>query len=161
MAAQYPTGYGPELSLGSDFDFAQLPGISQSELLAFGGLAPGGIQPEGAIVVAKVVANDCADSIPGWSFALALPDGGPLPDGGYQLLYFEPGFTPAPGGGTATTKTGTAMFYNIDPTLSSFLTFAATNPDAGSCQPMNAELGFTGRVYVTGGGVTIAPVLLP
>ena len=62
---------------------------------------------------------------------------------------------------TASSSKGAALFYNLDPSLSGFLTLTAQAPDAGSCQVINEGLGFTGRVYVTGGSITVVPFLLP
>lgn len=95
----------------------------------------------------------------GWTLGLALPDGGPIPDGGYQLAYIGTSGIPDTGA-TATSSAGSALFYNIDPSITDFVAVTATNADAGSCVPVNSTLGFTGRLFVAEEGITAYSILL-
>jgi hypothetical protein len=160
QAAGYPTTYYAEMLDPAAGGFAQMAMLSTGDIQAFEGIFPGGDQPNTALVVAKLTGTACFTDLAGWTFDLALPDGGPLPDGGYQLIYLGP--TAVPDSSlTSTSSKGAALIYNLDPSLSSFLTLSAQTPDAGSCQVINSGLGFTGRIYVSGGSLTIDPFLLP
>jgi hypothetical protein len=99
----------------------------------------------------------CAQN--GWSFGLTLPDGGAVPDGGYDVAYYDQFVLNL--AATATDFEGIAYIYNLDPTLSSFYVVSATNPDAVGCAPLNQSLGMTGRIFVAGGAATSYPVVLP
>ena len=112
------------------------------------------------MIIAKLASTQCFGDQAGWTFGISLPDGGLLPDGGYQLVYTGASYVPAPNA-VATSSTGAALFYNIDPTISDFLLVTAAAPDDGGCAPINGGLGFTGRVFVSGGAVSIDPFLLP
>lgn len=162
-APLYPITYSPEV-LGMDagsFFIAQILQFSSQEIQSFGSIFPGGIDPSKAVIIIRVIGEQCRGQFAGWSFALTLPDGGPMPDGGYQLIYSGSNAVPE-ANLTQTGSEGAALFYNIDPTLSSFLVVTAANPDAGSaCQPINASMGFTGRVFVSGGAATAEPIMLP
>ena len=113
------------------------------------------------MVVKLTATSVCIPYYAGWSFGLTLPDGGPVPDGGYQVIYLGSGGLPDPLA-TATSTPGTGLIYNLDPSISNFFVVSAINPDAGAtCPSDNAALGLTGRVFVGGDDVTIAPFLLP
>jgi hypothetical protein len=162
-APLYPITYSPEVfqpDAGSFF-IAQILQFSSQEIQSFASIFPGGIDPSKAVIIIRVIAEVCRAQFAGWSFALALPDGGPVPDGGYQLIYS--GSTAVPEANlTETGSEGAALFYNIDPSISSFLVVTASNLDAGSaCQPINASMGFTGRVFVSGGAASAVPIMLP
>jgi hypothetical protein len=62
---------------------------------------------------------------------------------------------------TETTSSGFAYFYNIDPMLSDFFVISYQNADAGACQPENASIGLTGRVYVAGNALSFFLVEMP
>jgi hypothetical protein len=160
QAASYPTTYYAEMLDPSSGGFAQMAMLSNGEIQAFGGLFPGGENPNTALVVAKMTGDVCFPNLGGWTFDLALPDGGAIADGGYQLIYLDSSGVPDPTN-TVTSSKGAALFYNLDPSLSGFLTLTATTPDAGSCQIINMGLGFTGRIFVAGGSITVVPFLLP
>ena len=40
------------------------------------------------------------------------------------------------------------IIYNIDPSIATFPTLHATNPNADGCVMANESLGFTGRIQV-------------
>ena len=159
-APGYPTTYYAEMLNANAGFFTQLGSVSSDELNAVGAFVPGGVIANRAIVVAQMAAVNCIKDRGGWSFSIALADGGLFPDGGYQLLYLGSNDLPDPTV-TATSKNGGAVFYNVDPSLSDFVVISAENPDAGACEPLNASIGMTGRVYVAGGSAAIDPFLLP
>jgi hypothetical protein len=134
--------------------------FSTASLSVFSSLVPGGFDPTKAQVVIKVVGESCHAQEGGWSVAPMLPDGGPLPDGGFQIIYLGSSDLPDPTA-TATSKAGIAVVYNIDPSFSSFLTLTASNPDAGGCEAIAGAEGFTGRLFVAGGATTIDFIMLP
>jgi hypothetical protein len=160
-AALYPTTYYAEL-LNTEISYLpQLPAISQESLNAFSAFFPGGLDPDGAVLLAKLTGSgSCRLQQTGWTFEVQLPDGGPIPDGGYQLIYLGASDLPD-AQATETAASGAALIYNIDTSLADFLVVTATNPDAGSCLPQNGSVGFTGRVYVAESAVSIDPILLP
>jgi hypothetical protein len=160
-AALYPPTYYAELINTSVGYLAQMPAISSSSLAAFGTFFPGGFESNAAAVLVKLTgAGACRTQQTGWTFQVALPDGGPVPDGGYDLIYLGSSGLPDPTA-TETSMTGAALIYNIDPSISDFLDVTPMGPDGGDCPPTNASVGFTGRVFIIGGAVTIDPVLLP
>jgi hypothetical protein len=159
-AAAYPTTYLAELLDADAGYFSQAASISTAELQAFASIFPGGVEPEMAFVLVKLKAATCGGAFPGWTIGVSLPDGGALPDGGYQLIYFGPSYVPDPTATVTTTK-GAAAIYNLDPSISPFIVVTASNPDAGACQSINGSLGLTGRLYVSGGAVTVDPIVLP
>jgi hypothetical protein len=154
-AAASPLTYSAEAIAGGGFDgeFAQLSLVDNAEVGAFASLLPTALTPGDALILAKVTGVSGCDDIAGWSFAVTLPDGGALPDGGYQLVYFGNNYLPDPAA-TATSSFGAALIYNIDEATSPFLAVTATNPDGGDCVPINDEIGYTGRLFVTGGAAT-------
>jgi hypothetical protein len=162
QAASYLPTYTAEMVDPEDFELSQIGLFSSAGLQAFEGFIPGGTAPNTAGVILKVTGSGkpCDRLRWGWTFGLTLPDGGAIPDGGYQSLYLGTSDLPDPTL-TATSTVGLAMLYNIDPALSDFFVVTATNPDAGSCPPQNLAAGFTGRVFVSAGAVTYAPLILP
>jgi hypothetical protein len=158
-AATYPITYYAEM-LNVDAGYiAQMPMVSTGELGVLQAFLPGGYDATKALILVKLTGE--TELYDGWSFSIALPDGGPVPDGGYSLVYLGSSSTPDPTA-TATTHTGAALYYNVDPTLSSFYVVTVSNADAGSASEVeNAAEGFTGRVYVAGGAATVDPILLP
>jgi hypothetical protein len=161
-AAGYPITYLAELKAISVQDILQIGMLSTSSLQVIAQLIPGGVDMTKGIVLVKVSnALECDVTTAGWSIGIELPDGGDLPDGGYQLVYSGAGGLPA-AGLTETSTAGAAIFYDIDPLLSDFFVITYDNPDAGaSCQPQDVEYGFTGRIYVAGGAVSAFPIFLP
>jgi hypothetical protein len=158
-AMGYPTTYYAEM-LDTDAGYiAQMAALSSETLAALSPIF--GFDLTQGLVVAKVTGSICRQQEAGWSFAVTLPDGGPVPDGGYQIAYLSSMELPDMGA-TATSVGGAALIYNIDTSISDFLAITVTNPDAGSCLPQNTSYGFTGRVFVAGGGsATLDPLLLP
>jgi hypothetical protein len=160
-ASQYPTTYFGELQGVAELSVVQLPLLSSEALAAIVALVPNGLDQSLGLVVVTVDGNSqCGAAQAGWTIGLALPDGGSLPDGGFQLSYLSGQGIPTVGL-KATQATGGAILYDIAPQASDFLLVTYQNPDAGACQPMNASLGLTGRVYVTGNSVSVFPVRLP
>jgi hypothetical protein len=160
-AATYPTTYLAELDGTQTQNVTQLGLVSDEFFSVVAGLVPGGLDMTRGTVIVKVdtsLACDMAQA--GWTVGIELPDGGSLPDGGYELVYISgPGVPQV--GLTATQISGGAVFYNIDPSLSDFFVMTYTNPDAGACEPVNASVGYTGRVYVGGNAVSFFPLVLP
>lgn len=160
-ATQYPTTYFGELEGVSELGVLQLPLLSSEALAAIVALVPNGLDLSLGVVVVTVTGNyQCGPAQAGWKMGLLLPDGGALPDGGYQLTYLSAGGIPT-AGLTETQATGAAILYDIAPQASDFLIVTYQNPDAGACQPENASLGLTGRLYVAGNAVSVLPVRLP
>jgi hypothetical protein len=160
-AAGYPTAYFAELAGASAQDVVQLGMLSNTSLSVVGGIVPGGVDPSKGMVVVKVSNTvNCDAQVAGWTLGITLPDGGNLPDGGYQMAYGGQAGLPQPGL-TETSSAGAAIFYDIDPVLSDFFVITYQNPDAGACESTDPTLGFTGRIYVAGGAVSAFPVFLP
>jgi hypothetical protein len=159
-AAAYPNSVFAELD-GTGSGTLQIALLS-TEFLAAADQVGGIVIDGGAAVLVKANATSgCGQALAGWTIGLSFPDGGSLPNGSYQMRYFaSSGFPQA--GLTATSAFGAALFYNLDSSLSSeFLRVFYQNPDAGSCQPINASRGYTGRIYVNEGAVSGYPILLP
>ena len=160
-AAGYPATYFAELAGASIQDVVQLGMLSNTSLSVIGGIVPGGVDLSKGMVVVKVSNTlNCDPEVAGWTLGITLPDGGSLPDGGYQMAYGGQAGLPQPGL-TETSSAGAAIFYDIDPTLSEFFVITYQNPDAGACQSIDTALGFSGRIHVAGGAVSAFPVFLP
>lgn len=160
MAASYPTTFVAEMEGVEAQQITQLGLISSDFLTAISPLFPGGYNPALGTVVVKVNSTlECHPAEAGWTVGLTFPDGGSLPDGGYQLVYIAGGVPMT--GLTATQAAGAAVLYNIDTSLSTFFVVTYGNPDAGGCEPTNTAFGLTGRVYVTGNALAVFPILLP
>jgi hypothetical protein len=113
---------------------------------------------DGVVAVFFHSSAACQDQS-GWNVTLQLPDGGALPDGGYEMLYLDPDDLPDPDL-TATTSSGSAIALNVDTTLVTYVAVSISNPDAGACGDQSAELGGTGLVYVEGNALSyFAPYL--
>jgi hypothetical protein len=159
-AATYPTAYVAELQGVQAQNITQVGMVSSEFLTAFASFFPGGLDLALGTVIVKVnTSKQCSQAQAGWTVGIDLPDGGSLPDGGYQLVYTSSTGVPT-SGLTSTQLSGGAIFYDIDPTLSDFFEITYQNPDAGGCTPTNASFGFTGRVYVTGSAVSGFPIQL-
>ena len=171
-AAQYPPTYSAEFVVSGDgLASPQLPMFSDQVLAAIQTFIPGGVNPSAGSVAIQVEANvgsgilttaaaGCEGLAAGWSIGLALPDGGGLPDGSYQVFYLTPSLIPD-SQATGTFSIGIGFIYDIDPTLlPGFFALQATNPDAGSCAPLSADLDLTGRLFVSGGSATEGPLQL-
>jgi hypothetical protein len=160
-AASYPITYFAEVEGVLAQRLVQIGLVSSGFLSAMSALVPGGIDLGRGTVVVKVSNSVlCDPSTAGWTIALTLPDGGSVPDGGYQLLYNGAGGLPQPGL-TSTSAAGPAIFFDIDPQLGNFFVVSYENADAGACTSQNDSEGFTGRVYVAGNSVALFPILLP
>ncbi len=158
----YPTSYYAEMFNVDAGYIAQLGAISTATLDAFSGFVQGGFAPGKALVVVKVTGTGTCDTPAertGWVFGLTLPDGGSLPDAGYQLVYLSSAGRPDPTA-TATSSTAVGIFYNLDPSLDGFLVVTALAPDGGTCPAVNSAEGLTGRVFVAAGTATLDPILL-
>jgi hypothetical protein len=160
--SQYPTTYYAEMLDVSLEYVAQMATLSINELSAFASflIGSGSFEPNTALVVVKLTGSNCASAFAGWSFALSVPDGGAIPDGGYQLVYLGSDGLPS-AAQTTTSSNGAGLFYNIDPAISDFVIVNLTNPDAGTCIPINTTVGFTGRVYLSGNSVALDPIIMP
>jgi hypothetical protein len=174
QASQTPTTYLEELvatPAAVDAGFAAifkegLPLFQDDLLIALGAVVPGGIQYTGAFVIAVVLSSSqtACPSEAGWTFDLVLPDGGTLPDGGndvpFGIAYFNSEGVPALGM-TATSIRGSAILYNIDPTLTNGAILTATNPDAGACPLVQGAVQTTGYVALGNSTFTYAPLFTP
>jgi len=158
----YPTTYLPELDGLSDDGLGQIPLIGEDEVGALTSLVPGGYQSNQGLIILKIDSTGpCDTQLGGWSLSLQLPDGGSFPDGGYSVVYMGSSPVPDPTA-TSTSTLGLALIYNIDTSLSNFVVPVAESPAGNtSCQPLNAQLGFTGRIYITGNSGSLFTVLLP
>jgi hypothetical protein len=159
-AALYPTTYYAEMLNNDGGYLPQMGTMSSASLAVFSAIVPDGFDPSRALIVIKIVGESCHGQEDGWSVVPMLPDGGPLPDGGYEIIYLGSSELPDPTA-TATAKSGVALVYNVDPSISDFLMLAASNPDAGSCEAIAGAEGFTGRLFVAGGATTIDFITLP
>ncbi len=140
--------------------------VPDSALLALSAFVPAGnLQVTQACVVADIVSADpdaglCPEES-GWTFGLYLPDGGTLPDGGnavpFTAAYFDSFGVPSLTG-SVTSKSGTAILFNIDPSLTNAAILVATNPDAGACGLVQGAVRQTGRVTIENSSVTYAPL---
>jgi hypothetical protein len=161
-ATGYPRTYFAELDGLSDDGIGQVPLIGQEEIGALTSLVPAGYQIDDGLIIVKLDSTGPCDSqLGGWSFSLQLPDGGSFQDGGYNVVYMGTSPVPDPTA-TSTSTLGLALIYNIDTSLSNFVIPVVQSPAGNtSCQPLNAQLGFTGRVYVAGNSGSLFTVLLP
>ena len=159
-ASGYPTTYYAELLDTTVSYISQLAMVSTGALGAFGDFIPGGFASDKSVAVVKLTGTACILDYAGWNLGLALPDGGPVPDGGYQLIYLDSSGVPSPTA-TMTDSEGAVIIYNIDSSISDFYLVTASNPDAGSCPQITGADGFTGRIFVAPGTVAVAPIVLP
>jgi hypothetical protein len=160
------TTYSPELEDPDAGPWAfQVGVVAPTSLQDLAAVAPGGFAASQGIVAVAVLALEAGNpacQLTGWTFGLALPDGGPVAAGGYQVLYTGPeSNTKVVPGATATGLTGNAYLYNIDTTVSDFFVVTASSPAMPACQPVGASIGLTGRVYVAAGATTVYPLVLP
>jgi hypothetical protein len=169
QASGYPTTYLGNFDLTRSLtQFAGdngVPMLSTSLLAAFASIVSvGNVSTQAAIMAGVQSASrkaPCVDNATGWQFALDLPDGGVLPDGGAvpaQLYYVASNGFPMQSL-TATSSYGIGLFFNVDTAVTNVVSLEATNPDAGPCPIDLAGLMLTGRLYVAEGALTIA--LLP
>jgi hypothetical protein len=106
----------------------------------------------GVVAVFFQAGGGCVQS--GWNVALSLPDGGAFPDAGFELRYLDSSDLPDPNL-TATSTSGSAIFYNIDTSISSYVGVSVTSAaDAGGCQDRFGEYNETGLVYVAGNALS-------
>jgi hypothetical protein len=159
-ASGYPTTYYAEMLDTNVSYISQLAAVSNGALGAFGAFIPGGFATDKAVAVVKLTGTSCILDYAGYTISLELPDGGPVPDGGYELVYLDVSGVPNPKA-TETDSEGAAILYNIDSTISDFYIVVPGNPDAGSCPPVTGADGFTGRIFVASGTVAVAPIVLP
>lgn len=160
-AASYPNTYLAELQGVQPTSIPQMTIASNAAIAALSAFFPGGVDHSDGVILLKVSATrSCDPALPGWTFGLSIPDGGPVADGGALLTYLAPGGLPG-AGLTDTTTAGGGAFYNINPTLGNFFDISYQNPDAGICEPTNAALGFTSRIYTAGSAFSIYPIILP
>ena len=162
-ATGYLTTYVAEVSLAADGGdqppMSQIAMVEQNFLAAFGSLVPGGYDPTKGFGVAAIAGTDaCLAASTGWTISLSLPDGGAIEDGGYTLMYLAVDKLPD-STLTETTSRGAAVMLNI--AFSGYLLMDATNPDAGACPLINAQLGYTGRILVGANFGSFAPFILP
>jgi hypothetical protein len=163
QAPGYPITYIAEMTSVSSGSFPFLSLLPSSMLAALGALLPVQVDPDkDTLVVGLSSQSGQCKGAPaaGWVYSLSLPDGGAFPDGGYYLSYEDTSFFPDHSL-TATSDLGAGIFFNVDPTISSYVLITATNPHPGTCDPRNASLGFTGRVLVTGSALSYDAFLLP
>jgi len=161
IAGGYPTTYIAEVDPIFVQGIVQVPLISTDTINTVTPLFPGRPydQALGTLIVKTNTGNNCKQANAGWTVTLSFPDGGSLPDGGYEFVYGDATGIPDP---TVTeTESGFVYFYNIDPTLGDFFRISYENADAGFCQPQNDTVGITGRVYVAGNAMSFFPILLP
>ena len=147
--AGYPPSYLGE-TLGTQ-QLGQNALISTGTEDALAAFATGGIEAKLGVLTVNLY-SDSSCLISGWSVALSYADGGPVPDGGAQLVYLASNDFPDPSL-TSTSALGTAIFYNIDTSAQSYFRVDLIDLDGGCVAPGLAA-GVTGRFFVTGGGVT-------
>jgi hypothetical protein len=161
-APGYGTYYYGEIQGQLAADVPVLGMLSAKSLSAFTAFLPGGFDPtRGAIAVTSNPLDVCGTPERKAGFAVSLldGDGGPFPDGGYQLIYLDSAALPDPSL-TATSTLGVAILYDIDTTVTTFPILQIENPDAGACQELvNQEVGFTGRVEIAPGAFSEEPIL--
>jgi hypothetical protein len=118
-----------------------------------------------AVDIATADSSPCHGQLAGWTFALTLPDGGPLPpppDGGpaYFLTYLASNGEPVPTQ-TSTSVQGGAIFYNVKaPGNYVNVVSTNTNPDAG-CFLLQSPADFSGEVLVAPSTAALLPLTLP
>ena len=163
QAVAYPTTYTAEMTSRASGSFAQFVMLTSDQLAALDSFVPVTVDSNKDTIIVGLPSDSGQCEGPpkvGWTYALTLPDGGAFPDGGYFLSYQDTNFLPDPTL-TATTQLGTAIFFNVDPTVSDYVLITAANPTPGTCDPRNASLGFTGRVLVTASALSYDAFLLP
>jgi hypothetical protein len=160
---------GPDTFFG-DF-YGTFAVISNSDLGAFGFVLsnPTLVQADAMIVV--LIAGDYLQECnpggegAGSSVSVSLPDGGTLSDGGnlpYAVAYIEGDFPNS--NLTATTDAGSAILYNIDPTLTNgsvVVTISSTTFPAGCLVPAFSNNDMTGLVPVSESSFSETGVPLP
>jgi hypothetical protein len=159
-APGYPLFYYAEVDGELTQAFAGMGMLSDNSVSSFGAVLPDYSASTGTLVVFVYTNGQCTN-VSGWSVSISLPDGGPWPDGGYLRFYCD-GTTGYPDPNlTATSGYGVAGFTGLDPTLSQLVLVSFTNADAGACGALNASAGFTGRIRIGVGDISIDPLLVP
>jgi len=122
----------------------------------------------GAVLISvnSLSGNPPCQDASGFVLSVGFPDGGALPDGGTALpfsrVYLGNSFLPDPSL-TLTEANGDALLYDIDPNLTNLVTLQAvnTNPDAGECPIISAQVGFQSTAPIGTQILTFAPMILP
>lgn len=156
-ASTYPVTYLESAQLVTTEDVGTLPLISNTLLPLLGEFISGAI-PGDALILAPVQSLSGSCSAGGWSIGATLPSGAPL---SFGVIYIGTEGTPQTGLSATTSQGGAAILYNIDPTVTSQVAVAATNPAPAGCSPENGTVGFTGQVQVAAGALSIAPIVIP
>jgi hypothetical protein len=95
----------------------------------------------------------------GWSFQATLPDGGAGPGGPWPTDYIDAS------GDLQSVATsagdGEALMYNIDPSVGYVSVTASNSALQSACPPLDADVGFTGRLYVAPSSLSFYPWLVP
>ncbi len=158
-ATGYPLFYYGEIQDQLTQPMRGLGMIDTATLSAFAGVVPG-YHPGLAIIDVDVSsAGQCLNDYAGWGVSLQLPDGGAWPDGGYHVLYIDTNGVPN-SALTATSSWGVAIL-GADPSISTMAELQFANADAGPCQPLNASIGFTGRLRIGADAVSVQAIVLP
>lgn len=146
----------------NDDGIGQIPLIGEEEIGAITSLVPAGYDINDGLVIVKINSTGPCDSLlAGWTISLALPDGGAFPDGGYKIVYMGASPIPNPAA-TSTSSLGLALLYDIDTSVSNFVVPVAQSPPGDTtCLPLNAQIGFTGRIYVAANSGSLYAILLP
>ena len=163
-ASSYLNTYVAEISIPADGgappDITQIALVQMDFLTAFSTFIPGGYDSSKGLIIANVSGPGvCAVDASGWALSLTLPDGGEEPDGGETLLYLGSSDVPNPAL-TATSADGTAVIVNIVPPASGYVSVSASKADAGACPNNNANIGITGRVFVSGNSNSFLPFIM-
>ncbi len=143
-----------------------IPLVSNQDLAVLGNVVP--YDPaKGAVLVSVNSLSGgapCQDAS-GWELSVALPDGGTLPDGGalpFSRIYMGADFFPD-ATLQVTASNGDAFIYDIDPTITDLVALVAvnTNPDAGECPDINAQVGLQSTAPIATQVLTFAPIIVP
>jgi hypothetical protein len=160
-AVGYPLVYYGEIQGQLGVPLYALGMLSNSTIQAFAGVLPGFSSSAATVIVnTETHGGGCGDNA-GWSVALALPDGGVWPDGGYSVLYSGAGTGIPDPSLTATTTYGIAIVVGIDTSVSDIAELLFTKPNPGMCPSINLDAGFTGRIRLGAGDISSEPIELP
>jgi len=149
--SKYPqTFYQESLGTISAHDIGML---NNNVIMSLTPFFPGGIDLGLGTILVFFSTGNSGCAIDDWELSLEDADGGTISDGGVSLIYMDPSSLPK-ATLTATSGSGIAVLYNIDTTTTNYFRVEATHPDAGGCKIENAALGYTGRLFVSGGAIT-------
>ena len=159
-APGYETTYLEELQGSAPSVYGEIGLFSTMFLTDFATIVPGNLDLSLGTIVAFIGTSGACPDSSGWAVSLTDPDGGAIPDGGFELVYFAASDLPK-AGLTATTSQGAAIFYNIDLSTTNYFAVGLSKPDAGNCTPRGTTAFPTGRIYATQEAISLYILQVP